>query len=174
MSIWGLDISIARTGFAFGRLDRPMTSSFALPSVEGTHEEGWAYGATGAKLLRIMDDHLKLDRPELIIYETPLPAKAQSNQVNARALIGLGFLVETFADLHGIDCEEMNNKTLKKFWAGHGYAEKSEMMAVCQALGWPVKNHDEADAAALFAYGRAQSDPEFAARITPLLGRAPA
>ncbi len=171
MNTLALDVSIVRTGVAFGRQDRPFTASFPLPSVEGNEVEGWDYGGTGAKLLRFLDDHIKIDRPDLIIYETPLPARAQSNQINARALIGLGFLIETFANLHRIDCEEMNNKTLKKFWAGHGYAEKEEMVAICQSLGWPVKNHDEADAAALWAYGRAQHDQEWAARMTPLFGR---
>lgn len=169
--ILALDVSIRSTGVAFGRQDRPFTSSFPLPSVEGSEEEGWDYGDAGAKMLRFLDDHLKISRPDYIIYETPLPARAQSNQVNARALIGLGFLIEAFARVHRIECAELHNATLKKFWAGHGYASKEDMMSVCQALAWPVKNHDEADAAALWAYGRSTADPDWAARTVPLFGR---
>lgn len=68
---------------------------------------------------------------------------------------GLLMLVEMYAAAFGVQVFEIHPGTLKKDFAGHGGAEKSDMCAVARSLGWKGGQvntalfHDEVDAIAL-------------------------
>jgi hypothetical protein len=96
-----------------------------------------------------------------------------------RRLISLCGLVEMVAHQHRIECrEELPTKITQSFtghgnWAGRENKKKATIR-MCEVYGWPVKNENEADALALWAYAEAVLYPRAAQRrgAGPLFGRA--
>jgi hypothetical protein len=48
---------------------------------------------------------------------------------------------------------------------------KREVIAKCQAMGWPVGDHNAADAVATWSFACALIMPETALRLSPLFNR---
>jgi hypothetical protein len=178
MRISAFDLSRKSTGVSHdGPDDRPVVSTWRLPVIEGSPEAGWDYGPAVAAFMDNLDAHIAVVKPELIGYESPLPARQDPNskiflpETTVRILMGLGIIIEGTCQRRGILCAERNVRTVKKFWAGHGFADKDAMKARCDQLGWPVRNADEADAMGLWALLKAEYQPDWAPRSTPLFGR---
>jgi len=158
----------------------PACGSLRLPKIEGSSEDGWDYGTTFAAFWLFARKKIDEAKPDILAYEAPLmPRPARNNdrqnfvttEQTVRALFGLATLAETIAALSGIEPYEANIRTVKKFFAGHGFAEKEDIMARCRQLGWPITDDDSADACAVWALAKSTHDPKFAYATTPLLGR---
>ena len=102
--------------------------------------------------------HLQLEhfvasfRPDLIVFEAPLPQVKGIPGSTVRLLIVFAGIVEMIAFSRGIRCMEENPMTVKKWATGSGKALKEDMVAAAVARGWDADNHDEADALMLLDF----------------------
>ena len=108
-------------------------------------------------------------------FEAPvLPAKTQLMTV--RKLGGLCWHTEWLTTSMGIACFECHLQSVKKAIAGHGRAQKSDMIAAVRAYGYDVDEENEADAIAVRLYTIMTRHKELAADFglsLGLLGTAP-
>lgn len=174
--IIALDLSSACTGIAYDGPDgaRPVSSSYRLPRAGAAGDYGLGYAAFRAYLAC----RVERAKPVLIAFEAPLQvigahaSSRRTNQATVRILFGLAAITEEVAGAFGIACAEVNIATIKKHFAGHGRADKRDIIARCRQLGWEPRNDNEADAMALWAYAKALREPGWSPRATPLFGRA--
>lgn len=152
---------------------RPIFATFHGPRHAAREDYGVRYAAFRAWMV----DTITVHQPELIAIEAPLMPRGdnmKTNLITVRLLMGLAAVAEEVAATMGVRCVEENVQTIKKHFAGTGRADKDAMLARCRQLGWAVANHHEADAAALWSYCKAKTDPKFQYSTTPLFaeGRA--
>lgn len=80
---------------------------------------------------------------DAVFYERPFAR----GQAATRMGWGLAGVIEAVASKHNLPCLDMPPSSIKKFAAGHGKAEKSDMLASAQVLfGYEGANEHEADA----------------------------
>lgn len=72
--------------------------------------------------------------------------EAKTTITTQRKLQGLAGIAEMVAYRAKVPIREMANSTIKKELAGHGHAEKSDMMIAAQRMGLKPRTNDEADA----------------------------
>jgi len=135
----------------------PRYGAFQLPS---TGEEIGPYAAAFHNWLRAL---LAKHRDTLshVVFESPiLPTK--TSMATVRKLTGLAWHCEWLCFLHEVDCAEAHLQQVKKFFAGHGRAEKADMIAAARQYGFPLENHqnDEADALGVRFYAISQKWPQ--------------
>lgn len=167
-SILALDISVEGCGWAAGAPDGdPRFGTVRLPN------RGQDMGATGCAFEKWLDAMMVVEKPVVVAFEAPLLIGPRTHFQTARKLMGLAFLCETIATRHDARCYEENNATLKKWFAGHGRAEKPDMIAVAKRYGWDVQDHNAADACALWAFTVKNFAPKHAGRFEggPMLAR---
>jgi Holliday junction resolvasome RuvABC endonuclease subunit len=177
--VLALDISQRCTGFAHDSRDagRPLTGIYRAPKVGGSIAEGFAYGFTYTKFEEWLDELLVAVKPATCCFEAPLNiagtnrSSRPTSQTTVRILFTLAGITEKLLYQHGIAAREANISSVKKHFAGHGFADKSAIVARCHQLGWLVENEDAADAAAVWSYTKALLDPTWSPRSTPLFGR---
>lgn len=165
-----LDIA-TRTGWAFDDADgtRPRVGTFKAPP-HGVGE----YGPPCSRFQRWLTDICTTFRPDIVAFEAPLarPAtrdgKIVTNANTARLLLGFATIAEVVAHDLSISCREVNVGTVKKAFAGSGRAEKKDILERCAELGWSVKDHNEADAAAGWACAKMTFYPGWGAAATPM------
>lgn len=156
----------------------PFIGTEYLPRVEGD-EDGNDFSGTYAAYWRWLEAKIAVVQPDRILFEAPLPdLKPRNPQLRqktpawvVRLLLGLVALTETMAALKGIPCNEAMVATVRKHFVADGRAKKHVVMQRCRLLGWQVRNDNESDAAALWAFGKAQIDPKFNYVTTPMFAR---
>lgn len=104
---------------------------------------------------------LEREKPAIVVFEAPILPR-QTTPATVRKLSGLVWEVERVCRRLGIKCREGRKSSVNLFFAGHGWAKKTDTMAICRRYGWKVRNDDEADACALWAYAAFKLDPEAA------------
>lgn len=179
-TLLALDIAL-RTGWAHDDETRPgvpRVGTFRVPAPSGSREEGRELGASFCAFRQWLHGLLVVLKPSRVVFEAPLarihygahgPAVGQST---VRLLFGLAAIAEMTAhERGGIDVTEANLATVKRYFTGHGRADKAAMMQRCRLLGWKVEDDNQADAAALWAYTKALEDKHFSIATTPLFGR---
>lgn len=170
-TLMALDIASV-SGMAVGKPDdrRPIIVSKRIA-------HGGDLGAALVGFERWMLDQLAVHQPEVVVFEAPLVLagasgmKVLTNQATIRMLFGLAAVAELVAHRAGLDVYEVNVQEVRKHFCGSGRADKSQVMRMCQMLGWPVPDHNGADAAAAWSFARAWLYPEHAHQTTPLFGR---
>lgn len=82
-------------------------------------------------------------------YESPLPRKSL-----AQTTLAFGFhaVSRMCAHRRELAYRSAYPGTVKKYFTGNGFAEKTDMIAQCHAQGWNVTDDNEADALALLDY----------------------
>lgn len=94
---------------------------------------------------------LERHRPVWVAYEAPIMGGKAANLQTVRLLNGMIGEIERLCFDLGLPAPiEINNGAIKKHWGGSGRAQKHDMVAACRARGWPVTDHNEADALGLF------------------------
>jgi Holliday junction resolvasome RuvABC endonuclease subunit len=147
--VLALDLA-TRTGWALGRPgERALHGVWRLDTATGS------IGAGCAALCDVLADAITVHAPGLIIYEAPLPPRAQTQAHTARFLIALTGVVELVAYRREIEVRECPVQTWKKAVVGHGFAKKDDVGAWARAQGYLPHDDNDADALALLAYAHA-------------------
>jgi crossover junction endodeoxyribonuclease RuvC len=168
--VLALDLS-SHTGWATdapGGGDKPLSGVVDLPM------DGEELGRAFNSFRLWFCDAVTVHKPEILAFEAPLMPRGgnfMTSEQTVRFLIGLAAHAEELGHAWQLETYEVNVQTVKKFFAGTGHATKADMVARCNQIGWPVRNHNAADALAVFAFVKSSLDPKFAYRTTPLLGR---
>ena len=152
--ILALDLA-TRLGWACGSPDgEPRYGTKVLPS-------------TGEEIGRFADaydewllDMITLESPALVVFEAPFVG-GTGNANTARKLMGLCWQTEIACYRRQIRCMEHGNTSVKKMFAGNGRAEKGEMIAAAERMGWNPKNDHEADALGLWACAVHEKAPKY-------------
>jgi Holliday junction resolvasome RuvABC endonuclease subunit len=145
---FALDLSKS-TGWCSGRdLDDPVFGVLELPrGAEVT--EGRAFN----EYRKWLTGMVTIDRPTHIAFESPMLG-GDVPFTAAYLLIGLAAITEQVAEEYGIDCSQAAVSSVRLFFCGDGRAKKDDVGFKCRQLGWPITNHNAADAAALYAFLR--------------------
>src|ERR1700674_5794277 len=177
MTVLALDIATV-TGWAHDSEAPgiPISGTFRSPSPRGNYAdgEGFDFGVTFCGYRQWLSGLIALTKPETVAFEAPLSivhgasSKVRTNQSTIRVLFGLAAITEELATSLSLSVCEANVQTVKKHFAGRGFASKDEMMARCRQLRWEVKSHDAADACALWCYVKSLHDPKFWVKTLPL------
>lgn len=172
--VLALDLATV-TGWAVDRPDGsgvPLTGTVACRHVD--NDFGTAYVA----LERFIVDAVSVHQITHLAFEAPLVmagragAKVQTNVNTVRKLLGLAAVAELVGTRLGLQVYEANVQTVKKHFAGTGRATKDDIKARCRLLGWPIKDDNAADAAALWSYAKSLFDRSWAPRSTPMFAGA--
>lgn len=108
--------------------------------------------------------------PEQVAFEAPLllhPGK--TNIATARKLMCLAGVTESMCVRRRIPCYEGHLQEVKKFFAGHGRADKGQMIAACQARGWRPTDDNSADALGLMCWAVSRFHPRSKHALPALL-----
>lgn len=170
-TVLALDIA-TRTGAAWdGDGGRPRVATFVLPAGSGIESMGRRVKAFVAWLHPLG----QLIKPDVVAIEAPLVTRGDNVKTNVdtvRLLITLAGVAHYVANTLGCRSIEKNVQSVKRHWAGSGHADKAAMLARCRQLGWQVEDDHQADACALWALVKAELDPAFGYRTTPMFGHA--
>ncbi len=149
--VFALDLS-THTGWAYGHRDddRPIGGVWELGSMANL-------GRVGVCLENELGDALDLLKPRVVIFESPLPARAQTHEKTARLLLGCPLLVEAECYRHDIPTVvEASVEEVRKAILGRSRFPRDEVKQVvrtwCREQGWPFSNDNLCDAALLWRY----------------------
>jgi hypothetical protein len=174
LRVLALDISSTRTGWCVDRAEGgpPRTGSWS-PRASGAAR----MGAIGREFEDWLFDFVGLCSAELIAYEAPAVGGGDIIRTvdESLMLIGLAFCVEIVADDLGMRRPvRAAVSTIRKHFVQNGHAKKRDVVKRCELLRWDVRNHDAADAAALWHWAKSKNDKTFNGVGTPLFARNPA
>lgn len=159
-----LDLA-TRTGWCRGEPGGPVTVGTArLPKTGndvGSFLNAFEHWLEGA-----------LDGIEYVVFESPIIRSSQLNIAVMRKLYALAGVTEMVAKKRGLIVLEERIQTVKKQLAGHGRADKEQMVAAARARGVPVTDDNQADAFGLFLCAVARDRPDLLVAYEPnsLLG----
>lgn len=170
MKVMALDLA-SHTGFAIGAPGdvRPVSGSmrFAAP--------GASYEAMFAGALAWTSTTIEAHKPDLIVWEEPLPTFMRTGRTTAKVttiLYGLPAVVGAVAFLKGVyDIRKAPPRDVRMhFIGGNPKREIGKRLTIqkCQTLGWGVTDDNEADALALWSYQCALIEPTTSLRVSPL------
>jgi crossover junction endodeoxyribonuclease RuvC len=151
--VLALDLS-SHTGWA---TDAPGGGDKPLSGVVDFDLNGDEYGPTFSAFRQWLTDAAGVHNPEVLAFEAPLMPHGgnfMTSEQTVRLLIGLAAHAEQIGHALGLETVECNVQTVKRHFAGTGRADKAAMLARCQQLGWNIRNHNAADAAAVWDYTR--------------------
>lgn len=143
MTILALDLA-TRTGYALLRDDGRIESGeerFDLKKHEGP-------GARYVKFHSWLIDLKSCYTLTRLVYEKVM-GHGPFQVLSAHVYGGMLAHLEAFGERHQIPYDGIAVTTIKKKFAGHGAAQKVDMMRQCEALGFKPCSHNEADAIAL-------------------------
>ena len=108
----------------------------------------------GAALLRVVSTLIRESAPDEIVIEAPVLAMGATKSADAlRVLVGLAEIAKAASIYLRTPAVEIDVRTVRRHFLGFNpkgrEAAKRAVLARCRALGWRVRNDNEADAAAL-------------------------
>jgi Holliday junction resolvasome RuvABC endonuclease subunit len=112
-----------------------------------------------------LNDFITVEQPALLAFEAPILTSGKTHFATARKLTGLAWHTEFVCGRREVHYFEANLSSMKKDFAGHGRADKDDMIAVARRYGWNVRTEHEADACGGWAFTVKQKAPAFAARF---------
>lgn len=171
-----LALDIATTaGFAHGDVnDNPIYGSIRFGTRETPDAAVFAAAMRWATLM-----FQRSPMPDLLLLEALLPPTAKVGQTTAATrdrLCGLQAIVLGCAAHFGCPRIEMVPvRSIRKHFINDGALPRDEAkratIRMCRMLGWHAADDNQADALALWSYGRGLAVPELALATTPLFGR---
>ena len=176
IGILALDVSTVRAGFCTGAPDKGSPIGGGSWDLPGANE--FVFDRTTGKLFKSVREIARLVRPEWIIVEAYIAPSWESNFHTISALIELTGAVRAAASITGCKFKRISSSTVRSHFIGRGNLPSAKAkLAVqdrCDQLGWSYKDHDHADAIAIWSWGMSTYYREWAPRSTPLFGRATA
>lgn len=151
MNILTLDLA-TRTGWAYGPGSQRLTKPQAFGAVD---LNGASTPAKWANLLDWLGAQFQVMRPDLVVFEAPLPPAAQKHANTARFLWGLCAATEIICYRWSIKCQEQDASTVRKRLIGHGRPSKEDIVSWCRARGLVIDDHNAADAVTLWYFAAA-------------------
>jgi hypothetical protein len=126
--------------------------------------------------LRWLSEFLREDPPDLLIMESLLPPDAMKNQTSRQVrdrLAGLHGIMRGVAHLRRVpQIAEASVGDIRAHFIFDRQlrrnAAKDEVMRQCRRQGWPAKDHNEADACAIWSFACGLIDPKTALKLSPL------
>jgi hypothetical protein len=175
MIILALDLA-TNSGFAIGVPEEPMpiygSVAFAKP--------GASVDAILGNAQVWLIETLKRERPDLIVYEKPLPNFRRIGQTNSNATLILNALpgiLRACAFNLGLynKVRDVTVLDVRNHFLGSCKLERKKAKAltikICNGLGWKPQDDNAADALAIWNYQCSRLKPELALRATPLFMR---
>jgi Holliday junction resolvasome RuvABC endonuclease subunit len=147
--ILALDLA-TNVGWALGDIDgaiRHDTQRLAGASANN-------FGALFGSFDHWVSDMITVYSPDRIVFEAPIVGHSSMNA--ARVLLGLVSIAELIAHRRGLPCWEVAVSTARKHFCGSGRAKKEDVISRCHELGFTQKDHNAADAIALYHYAAAK------------------
>jgi hypothetical protein len=143
-SILSLDLG-TRAGWALLRSDGRVESGQAKFELK----DGEGQGARYVKFRRWLVE-MKQAHPDIaeLVYEQVMGHGA-FQVIASHVYGGLLATLQAFGEHHGIAYRGIGVSTIKKQFAGHGKASKTDVIRQCEALGFRPCSDNEADAIAL-------------------------
>lgn len=169
-----LALDLARTaGWACGApCTEPAHGSVQFASAGSSHE------ACFLGAFKWADTTIKMFRPSVIVWESPLQTSFRRGTTNSNTttlLYGLPAVIGLAAYLQGAyDCRKADTKDVRTHFIGSNpkrVKAKPMVMQQCRALGWEVVDDNEADALAVWSYMCSLIEPKLALRPVPLFAR---
>jgi hypothetical protein len=121
-------------------------------------------------------DRLRTNPPTLIVIEAPVPpsgAKGFTNHSTTMVTIGLFGIFVGIAKCKGIVVRTVHIATWRKHFLGRGNLPgdeaKRQCVKMCRMFDWGAPDHNAAEAAGIWSWGRSQLTPKLARRVEPLL-----
>lgn len=167
--ILALDLG-THTGIARGRPGAP-PNEIALSTLDMPGGGGDDVGTFAAVFMQQMKAEIEREPLDLVIFEAPYINRGAARPNVIRRTYGMPFIVEGMAHRRGIQCAEVAVATLKKEFAGHGHAEKSDMIAMAHRRGFRALDEHQADAAAAWYHAVAVLHPEHLQQYDPDFAR---
>lgn len=169
VEILAMDIATV-SGWARGRVgEQPTFGSIRFGGAESVFASAMIW----------MLDTMATEPPDQIILEAMLPPTAMKGQTSRAVrdrLAGLHGVIRGVAALRGIALSDAPVGAVRSHFIGESSlrrdAAKAAVMERCQALGWEVKNDNEADACALWSFACGLIDPASALKVVPLFNKA--
>lgn len=165
-----IDASTRSTGFAFGGQNdgSPRGGCWVLP---GADEH--VFDLTLSKAAESIGELCRMVRADHLMIEAPLLlVDREHSAATAMALIQLTGAIRAAAKRAGAKVHLASVQTVRKHFIGVGNLKRDEakkaVMDRCRLLGWSVKNDDQGDATAVWAYGMARLYPKWAPQTGPL------
>jgi hypothetical protein len=157
-----------------------MLSTWRCPVAVQAPDGGLFYGRVFFQFSSWLTDKIVDIKPDIIAFESPLPVvgfgtkarKFQTTSHTVRLLHGLVAEVERLSESFRITCLERSATDVKAHFAGSSSATKEAILRRCRQLRWPAANDDEADAAALWALIKSETERGWNYEIGPLFDRA--
>lgn len=114
------------------------------------------------------------DKPDIAYLEKPMPFAAARGQSNAATLIRLNSLYDIIGGalllmevrVIGVEVGKVRKAFIGEYQL-EGDKAKKRAKIICELLGWPVRNKDESDAAAVWYWGCMCEAPNLAAVVHP-------
>lgn len=127
--VLGFDLSPSLCGWAFAGQDGTLLAdAWALPPLSPD------LGGIALVLEQNVETLIARFQPAAIAYEAPLLLK-HDTLLKLRCTYGIGVVLELLATKHGIPCQEMDPKRIKKVMTDDAYAEKKAVVAAARLLG---------------------------------------
>lgn len=143
--VLALDLA-TRTGWAVGQIEgEPVYGTHLLP------ETGSDIGSFLLAFDQWLHDMLTVHAPTLVVFEAPILA-GRTQLATVRKLACLAGHTEFVCAGRQTRRMEADLQTVKKFFAGHGRADKAAMIAMARRYGWFPKDDNAADALGLWSY----------------------
>lgn len=133
------------TGFAILRADGRIESGTQRFRPKAGEGAGVRYVRFRRWLVEMKESHPGLAQ---LVYEQVMGHGA-FQVISAHVYGGFLATLQAFGEHHAIAYRGIGVATIKKQFAGHGAAQKVDMVRQCEALGFKPDTHNEADAIAL-------------------------
>ena len=126
------------------RLEGPRPSNACLSYDEWRLGDQADLGTVYGRLWeRLSELHAALPIDLLVVESAGTNFKSEAALMS---IVGLVVVSMTWAKMFGVAVHLVHNNQVKKHGAGHGWAEKAQMVAAAEALGWSPKTENAADA----------------------------
>jgi Holliday junction resolvasome RuvABC endonuclease subunit len=127
----------------------PLCGAWMLPRVGGL-------GALLASFENELIQAISFHQPAHVVMEAPLPAQGQASTMVAMQQFGLAAMAEASCWRNDVRLHQIAASTVRKAVMGTGRFKagtaKAEVMRFCVAQGWPVPDHNSADACLTWKY----------------------